>query len=79
MGQRSDHAFLSFHYSLRHRHEFRWIKRKFRKITSEAEESFSRDLENVDWVADVAKDGLNAAVDYFHETLQALYPFFTRD
>ena len=68
-GQKSDHAFISFRFALNRRHEFKWVKRKTRKITAEAERAFSAELEDLKWTAIVETDGLDGATHVFHNKL----------
>ena len=47
-GSSSDHSFLTFHFRLRHKHEFVWTKYKTRAITDKSEKTFSDELEQLD-------------------------------
>ena len=68
-GQKSDHAFLTYRFALSHRHEFRWVMRKNRKITEASEAAFSAELEKLEWGTTVEGSGLDAAAEAFHRTL----------
>ena len=48
-GHASDHNFVSYHFNLKHRHAFEWIRYRVCQISDQSIEKYDRAIKDEDW------------------------------
>ena len=48
----SDHSFVSYHFALKHKHDFHWIRYKIRRVTEEWNTMYNKMMRAMDWSFD---------------------------
>ena len=65
---KSDHAFLSYHFALKHKHDFHWIHYRVRQITDKNIEKYDKLMREADWAVRDGED-LDTLVNRLHNQI----------